>query len=242
MTKLLNMIEDLVKLSRTDMIDLFKVDSDENETTVQACSQKTSIVLNGTLKHRYSEIDGTIGINQTQYLRGLLSMKVFQDDATTVTISNRTKNGKTIPDELIFENDGTKASYRFMYAGSIAAMPWFKPQSWEIEFSLPKDTVKLLSQMTGLMSDETTINLVIKDDYLVAHVGMENSSSHKAQVRLINGMSGKTLRSQNWPIKEIMHVFQACDPSSVIRMNDKTMNVEIENSIGIYNFYIQPSQ
>ena len=241
MSNLKNLLTDIIRLSATYLIDVFKLETNDTETIIMAHSKKTSIVLNSEAKDYYVDIKGIIGINQPQFMNALLKMKIFQGDDTKIDVKKRDRNGDIVPEEILFTNDTASASYRFMHHKSIAPMPWFNgAHKWNLEFSVTSDIVTILQQLTNLLSDEQSLTLKIDGDVLVANIGDEYGASHRGSANLINGMSGINLKTLKWPVQEMMHVLRLCDKNSIIRMNDKVMNVEIETDIAIHNFYIQP--
>ena len=242
MPKINELLSDIMKLSNTELLTDFKIETDKEETIVSSTNDLGTFVLNAKMNDVYADIEGTIGMNQVSFLRGLLNMKVFKDDNANITVTHKERNGNRYPDEIHFVNEDAKASYRLMFPASIKPMVWFIEQEWDVEFTPSKDMINSFAQLASL-TDTSETRIKIVDDDLVAYLGDEHGSTHKAQLNLASGVEGTDFVPLNWPIKEILYAMRLCNDTSVIRFkNGNIMNVELKTDLGTYNFYIYPLQ
>lgn len=244
MPEIKDLLIDVMKLANTDLLDRFKIKTDEKETVISAADSAGTFILNATMNDVYDVIDGEVGLTDLSYLRGLLNMKVFKDDAAEVVVTYKERNSETFPEEIHFKNADTIGTYRLQYGAAVKPMPWFINTKWDLEFSMAKATIDALGQMTGLLSDsETHVTTKVVDDNLVAFIGSEHGATNRARMTLTSGVSGNDLKALSLPIKDLLYVLRLGGENSTIRMkSDSVVNVEIKSDLGMYNFYITPAQ
>lgn len=219
-----------------------KLQGDDEGTKLFAADQSKKIIMSATLREPLEELKGTIGFGSLPFLSGIMNLTAFKKDAT-VTVNYREKNGEQVAESIdLMAADGSRNCYRFMNEAAIPAMPVMRNlPEWDVVFKPTKAKIQEFAQLAGVYSQlETSFHVKAEGGNLYFGIGSDTSATHRASLLFSTTAEGDFSSVVTWPIDLMLAVLKLTDgENAIIRITTKkTINVEIDSGLGIYNFYL----
>ena len=190
------------------IIDLVKIQGSTTETTIDACAEDRSVIVQAKFKAPVAEFLGTFGMPNLGKLNTILNIPEYKDDAK-ITLNTIQKNGANVPSGLHFENKAGdfKNDYRFMATEVISAKVAsvdMKPVRWEISFTPTVANIQRLRFQAAAHSEETHFSASTDSGSLKIAFG--DHSSHAGNFTFQAGVNGTLSKAWQWPVKAVIAI------------------------------------
>lgn len=204
-----NELEDIVTHTCSlGFIDLVKITSDQEETTLIGLADDRSVVIQAKFNDVIGGFNGTFGMPNISKLKVLLSIPEYGDNAK-IQLSTKEANGETVPVGLHFENQNGdfKNDYRFMpfeIVNEKLRNVKFKGTTWNVEFTPSQENIQRLKYQAMANSEELTFMVKTDGNDLKLYFG--DHSTHAGDFVFESGVSGQLTRAWHYPISQVVAI------------------------------------
>lgn len=221
------------------MIDLIKVESTDESTTIHGVATDRSVIVQGKFLEPVDEFTGTFGMPNMGTLKTILNIEEYKDDATISLVT-----GKNGPESMHFANKAGdfENDYRFMIqtiVDKILKEVKFKGANWNIEI-IPKETsIMRLKYQAQANSDETTFQAKTEGDNLVFTFG--DHSTNAGNFIFEHDVAGDLKRDWHWPVQNIINILSLAGDKSMRISDDGATEITVNSGMAEYT-YLLPAQ
>ena len=223
--------------------DSVKLANENNETTVQAIADGSTIILHGKLSKSIPDITTCIGLTRMNILEGMLRFPPFAASASKIEFQKQDKNGVQVLNELKFEStDGHSASYRFMSpieAEKKIQVPPFNGATWDIEVEITKKNLSDLSHFAGVLGgSESTFKVSAKGGKLDFKIG--GTGADRTIVPIATGITKSLAHEHSWRLSEVISLLKLGETGKCkLCISDLgVLKIELNSGLGVYNYYL----
>lgn len=227
-----------------------KISGDEkNNVCVETFDDKDkTVVLKGYLHEPLKELENTsfeFGLSYLDILKGLLDFPNFNTENAQIYFTFRSdEDGNKNPDEIRFvDEQGQEAAFRLLDVRNIPKQPSFKGANWDIvkDFEPSSSKLKEFKHFANLYSSfQDTFSVSNIDGELRFNIGDEDSSSHRAFVKMTDGIETKVKTPIHWPTSQVLSVLKiGQNAKTSISISSKGMMlIRIISYYGNWDYYI----
>lgn len=221
------------------LVDVLKVVGTPESTHVEGWDQSKTLVVRADLRNAIPDFAGEFCVPNVGLLNGLLNFTSYQTEGATFRVKRRQRGEREIVEEFQFRDaKGMGADYRLSVAAS-------KPLevhtlTFESAFEPEKSRLNEFQQLAKLYSEvEKTFGLKIEDRSVIAQLGTDNSSTHRASVVLATNVGGAIRVPSRWMIEKFFAMLKTtANPLVGIATNGLVLRVTAETQHGVYNYYL----
>ncbi len=230
-------------------IEAVKVEGTKEETNIAAMDTDRTVMLYGKLNNPVSELIGTFGAANLNFLNWLLNWDYLNDEGSKIDIVRAVRNGSEQPEEIVFtslRSNGSPWHYRFMNSSLVEEQlktVKFKGAKWDVTFSPNQLNIHLFNNAAqGMMQFEPYFNLTTKNNQLLMGFG-SGSSSHRGQLVFADNINGTLNNSYHWPIAQVLSILKlANNENCTINIADVgALQITVDSGLGSYS-YILPAK
>jgi len=210
-------LQDIVKhTGGLGFIETVKITGSDTETLVEAMDNDRTVIVKGKLLTKNDDLKGEFGMSNLALIQGLVTSALFKGDGVETKVKRRERNGKQVPEEINFENTGTKskAAYRLMSSDLVPEQAKFLGTQWDVEVDPSASKLKelqALASLYGAYENHFMIKTVKSDEgknELRFYMGDEGSSMHRAYLTLSDDVEGNLGGDLHWPIDRVLAILK----------------------------------
>lgn len=247
MNDIKDVVADIVKHTATGFIDNVKITGSEEETVIDSIDSNRTVIIKGKLNKPVSDLSGEIGLGNLKFLKGVLSLKNYKEQDSTVTVESRAKNGNDVPDSLLFKDQyGNTDNYRFMskeIIDQVLQTVKFKGANWDITINPTKQKISELQSAASIYGGiEPNISLKVENNELVISFGT-NKGSFTGKRVFAENVEGTYNEPHSWNLSKVLTILDLGMSGQECSMSVSSVGViqiTVNSGIGVYN-YILPA-
>ena len=223
--------------SALGFIDLIKVTSTEQETKINASSEKQTVMITGTFKNASPDFIGTFGMPNLPKLKTILSFDEYGEDSKISMV----RNGATLPECIHFEskNGDFVNDYRLMskeIADDQVKIFAYKGKDWDVEFVPSVESILRLKKQSQVHSEEETFATRIANGNLYFDFG--DVSTHNGNFVFQSGITGALSKKLKWPITHVISILNL-PGDKVFRINGAgALEITVDSGLANYSYLL----
>ena len=243
---MIDILKDIVKHTHgLGFLDLVKITSTSNETTIDSMAEDRSVILQGSFHKPQTEMDGTFGMPQLGKLDIHLKCPEYKEKAK-ITVLKGTRNGAEVPTGIHFENEkgDFKNDYRFMNAEIInekLKTVKFKGVKWDVEIEPTVASVQRFNFQSIANTEHNSFVVRTENGNLIFTFG--DQASHGGEFVLASDIKGTLNKGWSWPVAQVLQILKLSDSAKVMLhfSNEGAMMISVDSGLGKYQYFI-PAQ
>lgn len=221
---------DCIAISREDRGDGYKV-------YMEAFTSDKTLVMRAYTKGDIPEINAKFGLGNLGMLQGLLNLKTYTTDSTSITVNGSESAVKS----LVFSSDDASTNFLVLAERYIPSQPRFTDQPYDVLISPSAAKVNELKGFSGVFKALTTsVTPYVEDNTLYFYVGEKNKNNHTGSLSFAK-TDGELTQGYSYPIDRLLQALNRVSSAESKSMGiTKTgmMNVTIDTGIAVYSMYI----
>jgi hypothetical protein len=223
--------------SALGFIDLIKVTGTEQETKINASSEKQTVMITGTFKNASPDFIGTFGMPNLPKLKTILSFDEYGEDSKISMV----RNGATLPECIHFEskNGDFVNDYRLMskeIADDQVKIFAYKGKDWDVEFVPSVESILRLKKQSQVHSEEETFATRIANGNLYFDFG--DVSTHNGNFVFQSGITGSLSKKLKWPITHVISILNL-PGDKVFRINGAgALEITVDSGLANYSYLL----
>lgn len=236
----LDLLRDLVQHTvALELFDTIRIRGTQKETRIDAVNKERQMTMEAVSLIPEPEFEGVFGMPGLSKVSTILNVPEYKDNAV-IKVLSETKDGKTFPSGLHFENSNGDFEniYRFM-TGDLINKLWgdkpFPGATWHLTFEPTVVGINKFKYQTQILKEENVFSARVEKNNLYFKLG--NPTTYSGDFVFHTGVTTK-LDALFWPIKNILPIFNLTGDKTMKFSNDGVMNIEVNSGLCVYNFYI----
>jgi len=233
------------KIGGLGFVETIKVTGTTDETKIEAIDADKTVIIKAKLATPQADLVGDFGISSLPLLSGLLNFSSYKTDGATFNVKRRDMNGKSVPEEFEFRDEnGMGSNFRLMNGNLVPEQPVVADIKWDVTFVPNKSKLQEFSALAGLYSQfDQFFSVKTKDGNLVVAIGEEASTTHRASMVLVEGVTGELKGELLWPISQFLSILKMADGHDyTVGITSKgAMQVTVTTDFATYS-YILPAR
>lgn len=224
-------------------IDLVKITGDASTTTVEACPDDRSVIIQAQFKNPVPEFVGTFGMPNLGKLNTILNIPEYNENAKLSIAYKKDEPG--VPEGIHFENKtgDFKNDYRFMtnkvVSDKLKTMR-MKPVKWSVEITPTVASIQRLKFQASANSEEQTFKTKVEGQALKMYFG--DHSSHAGDFVFADNITGTLTKSWAWPVSAIISILNLPGDKALKISDEGVIQVTVDSGIAIYNYMLPAHQ
>ena len=225
------------------IIDLVKIQGNTTETTIDACAEDRSVIVQAKFKAPVAEFVGTFGMPNLGKLNTILGIQEYKEDAK-LSINTQDRNGETVPVGIHFENKAGdfKNDYRFMTAEIVndkLKKVTFKGARWNVDIVPSAASIMRLKMQASANSEEPTFTAKTEGTDLKFFFG--DHSSHAGNFVFQSDVAGVLTKAWHWPVAAVIGILSLPGDKTFKISDDGAAMITVDSGLAVYD-YILPAQ
>jgi hypothetical protein len=223
--------------SALGFIDLIKVTGTEQETKINASSEKQTVMITGTFKNASPDFIGTFGMPNLGKLKTILSFDEYGDDSKISVV----RNGASLPESVHFEskNGDFVNDYRLMskeIADDQVKIFAYKGKDWDVEFVPSVESIMRLKKQSQVHSEEETFATRTANGNLYVDFG--DISTHNGNFVFQAGVTGTLSKKLKWPVTHVISILNL-PGDKVFRINGAgALEITVDSGLANYSYLL----
>ena len=223
--------------SALGFIDLIKVTGTDQETKLNASSEKQTVMITGIFKNTSPDFIGTFGMPNLGKLKTILSFDEYGEDSKISMV----KNGAGSPESIHFEskNGDFVNDYRLMskeIADDQVKIFAYKGKDWDVEFVPSVESILRLKKQSQVHSEEETFATRIANGNLYVDFG--DVSTHSGNFVFQSGVSGTLSKKLKWPVTHVISILNL-PGDKVFRINGAgALEITVDSGLANYSYLL----
>ena len=223
-------------------VDLIKVSGTDTETTINAISEKKTVIVSGVLNGPISDFIGVFGMPNLTKLKTVLGFDDY-DEHAKISVVRTTRDGVDVPTTIHFETkDGTFVNdYRLMTKSIVeekVKTVTFKGTTWNVEFEPTIAGIQRLKKQASANSEEE--HFIFKTDGSDLKVYFGDASTHSGNFVFNTPVTGTLAGAHKWPVKEFLAIMDLVGDKKVKISEQGATEITVDSGIAIY-VYLLPA-
>ena len=225
--------------SALGFIDLIKVTGTDQETKINASSEKQTVMITGIFKNASPDFIGTFGMPNLGKLKTILSFEEYGEGSKISMV----RNSQSLPECIHFEskNGDFVNDYRLMskeIADDQVKIFAYKGKDWDVQFVPSVDKIMKLTKQSRVHSEEETFATRIADGKLYFDFG--DVSTHNGNFVFQEGITGTLTKKLKWPISHVISILNLTG-DKIFRINGAgALEITVDSVLANYS-YILPA-
>lgn len=223
--------------SALGFIDLIKVTGTEQETKINASSEKQTVMITGTFKNTSPDFIGTFGMPNLPKLKTILSFDEYGEDSKISMVHN----AENLPEYVHFEskNGDFVNDYRLMskeIADDQVKIFAYKGKDWAVEFVPSVESILRLKKQSQAHSEEETFATRIANGNLYFDFG--DVSTHNGNFIFQSGVSGTFSKKLKWPVTHVISILNL-PGDKIFRINGAgALEITVDSGLANYSYLL----
>lgn len=223
--------------SALGFIDLIKVTGTDQETKINASSEKQTVMITGTFKNASPDFIGTFGMPNLGKLKTILSFDEYGDDSKISVV----RNAASLPECVHFEskNGDFVNDYRLMskeIADDQVKIFAYKGKDWDVEFVPSVESILRLKKQSQVHSEEETFATRIANGNLYFDFG--DVSTHNGNFVFQSGVTGTLSKKLKWPVTHVISILNL-PGDKVFRINGAgALEITVDSGLANYSYLL----
>ena len=223
--------------SALGFIDLIKVTGTDQETKINASSEKQTVMITGTFKNSSADFIGTFGMPNLGKLKTILSFDEYGDDSKISVV----RNGASLPESVHFEskNGDFVNDYRLMskeIADDQVKIFAYKGKDWDVEFVPSVESILRLKKQSQVHSEEETFTTRTANGNLYFDFG--DVSTHNGNFVFQTGVTGTLSKKLKWPITHVISILNL-PGDKIFRINGAgALEITVDSGLANYSYLL----
>jgi hypothetical protein len=223
--------------SALGFIDLIKVTGTDQETKINASSEKQTVMITGTFKNPSADFIGTFGMPNLGKLKTILSFDEYGDDSKISVV----RNGASLPESVHFEskNGDFVNDYRLMskeIADDQVKIFAYKGKDWDVEFVPSVESILRLKKQSQVHSEEETFATRTANGNLYVDFG--DVSTHNGNFVFQAGVTGTLSKKLKWPVTHVISILNL-PGDKVFRINGAgALEITVDSGLANYSYLL----
>jgi hypothetical protein len=226
--------------SALGFIDLIKVTGTDQETKINASSEKQTVMITGIFKNASPDFIGTFGMPNLGKLKTILSFDEYGDDSV-ITINKTNTTDPMQPTVIHFETKDKSFSndYRLMgkeIADDQVKMFAYKGKDWAVEFVPSVESILRLKKQSQVHSEEETFATRTANGNLYFDFG--DVSTHNGNFVFQAGVTGTLSKKLKWPVTHVISILNL-PGDKVFRINGVgALEITVDSGLANYSYLL----
>jgi hypothetical protein len=223
--------------SALGFIDLIKITGTDQETKINASSEKQTVMITGTFKNASPDFIGTFGMPNLGKLKTILSFDEYGDDSKISVV----RNGASLPESVHFEskNGDFVNDYRLMskeIADDQVKIFAYKGKDWDVEFVPSVESIMRLKKQSQVHSEEETFATRTANGNLYVDFG--DVSTHNGNFVFQAGVTGTLSKKLKWPVTHVISILNL-PGDKVFRINGAgALEITVDSGLANYSYLL----
>jgi hypothetical protein len=223
--------------SALGFIDLIKVTGTDQETKINASSEKQTVMITGTFKNPSADFIGVFGMPNLPKLKTILSFDEYGDDSKISMV----RNGANLPESVHFEskNGDFVNDYRLMskeIADDQVKIFAYKGKDWDVEFVPSVESILRLKKQSQVHSEEETFATRTANGNLYFDFG--DVSTHNGNFVFQAGVTGTLSKKLKWPVTHVISILNL-PGDKVFRINGAgALEITVDSGLANYSYLL----
>jgi hypothetical protein len=223
--------------SALGFIDLIKVTGTDQETKINASSEKQTVMITGTFKNPSADFIGTFGMPNLGKLKTILSFDEYGDDSKISVV----RNGASLPESVHFEskNGDFVNDYRLMskeIADDQVKIFAYKGKDWDVEFVPSVESILRLKKQSQVHSEEETFATRTANGNLYFDFG--DVSTHNGNFVFQASVTGTLSKKLKWPVTHVISILNL-PGDKVFRINGAgALEITVDSGLANYSYLL----
>lgn len=223
--------------SALGFIDLIKVTGTDQETKINASSEKQTVMITGTFKNASPDFIGTFGMPNLGKLKTILSFDEYGDDSKISVV----RNSASLPECVHFEskNGDFVNDYRLMskeIADDQVKIFAYKGKDWDVEFVPSVESILRLKKQSQVHSEEETFATRIANGNLYFDFG--DVSTHNGNFVFQAGVTGTLSKKLKWPVTHVISILNL-PGDKIFRINGAgALEITVDSGLANYSYLL----
>jgi len=223
--------------SALGFIDLIKITGTDQETKINASSEKQTVMITGTFKNASPDFIGTFGMPNLGKLKTILSFDEYGDDSKISVV----RNGASLPESVHFEskNGDFVNDYRLMskeIADDQVKIFAYKGKDWDVEFVPSVESIIRLKKQSQVHSEEETFATRTANGNLYVDFG--DVSTHNGNFVFQAGVTGTLSKKLKWPVTHVISILNL-PGDKVFRINGAgALEITVDSGLANYSYLL----
>ena len=223
--------------SALGFIDLIKVTGTDQETKINASSEKQTVMITGTFKNASPDFIGTFGMPNLGKLKTILSFDEYGDDSKISVV----RNAASLPECVHFEskNGDFVNDYRLMskeIADDQVKIFAYKGKDWDVEFVPSVESILRLKKQSQVHSEEETFATRTANGNLYFDFG--DVSTHNGNFVFQAGVTGTLSKKLKWPVTHVISILNL-PGDKVFRINGAgALEITVDSGLANYSYLL----
>jgi hypothetical protein len=221
-------------------VDLIKVSGTDTETTINAISEKKTVIVSGVLNSPIADFIGVFGMPNLTKLKTILGFDDY-DEHAKISVLRTNRDGVDVPSTIHFETkDGTFVNdYRLMTKSIVeekVKTVTFKGTTWNVEFEPTIAGIQRLKKQSSANSEEehftfTTVNGDLK-------INFGDPSTHSGNFVFQPSVTGSLTKVWNWPVKVFLAIMDLPGDKKVRIADAGATEITVDSGLATYTYLL----
>jgi len=223
--------------SALGFIDLIKVTGTDQETKINASSEKQTVMITGIFKNPSADFIGVFGMPNLPKLKTILSFDEYGDDSKISMV----RNGANLPESVHFEskNGDFINDYRLMskeIADDQVKIFAYKGKDWDVEFVPSVESILRLKKQSQVHSEEETFATRTANGNLYFDFG--DVSTHNGNFVFQAGVTGTLSKKLKWPVTHVISILNL-PGDKIFRINGAgALEITVDSGLANYSYLL----
>ena len=221
-------------------VDLIKVSGTDTETTINAISEKKTVIVSGVLNSPIADFIGVFGMPNLTKLKTILGFDDY-DEHAKISVLRTNRDGIDVPSTIHFETkDGSFVNdYRLMTKSIVeekVKSVTFKGTTWNVEFEPTIAGIQRLKKQASANSEEEhfTFSTVTGD----LKVNFGDPSTHSGNFVFQPGVTGSLNKAWNWPVKVFLAIMDLPGDKKVRIADAGATEITVDSGLATYTYLL----
>ena len=221
-------------------VDLIKVSGTDTETTINAISEKKTVIVSGVLNSPIADFIGVFGMPNLTKLKTILGFDDY-DEHAKISVLRTNRDGVDVPSTIHFETkDGSFVNdYRLMTKSIVeekVKSVTFKGTTWNVEFEPTIAGIQRLKKQASANSEEEhfTFSTVTGD----LKVNFGDPSTHSGNFVFQPGVTGSLNKAWNWPVKVFLAIMDLPGDKKVRIADAGATEITVDSGLATYTYLL----
>lgn len=238
---------DIVAHTNTlDSLNLLRVESNEEETTIECVSDDKNIIMLARTHKPITEFKGLFGMPNLEKLNLHLKNPEYQENATIRVVSEK-RNGEDVLTHIHFENQHGDFKNDYRLANKVLVEEKmkkvkFKGASWLIDFNPTKSAIDRLKLMNVVHREEPKFNVFTRknNENIDLIFSFGDASNHAGEYVFQSNVGTELKHTWCWSVGLVGSVLTLPGDISMKISDQGAMMISVDSGIALYE-YIMPA-
>lgn len=211
---------------------------DGQRVYMEAYTEDRNLVMRAKTKENVPEVTGRFGLSNLGLLQGLMSLKTYSTDSTTIGVN--AKDG--VVKSLAFKSDDASTTFVVQAENLIPPQPRFIPQPFDVEVTPSAAKVSELKSFSGVFKSFSALATPYTEgNTLYFQVGEKNKANHTGSLSFSVVEEGELPPGFGFNIDRVLQALSRVPNANSAKLGiTKTgmLTVTVDTGIAIYEMFV----